>query len=168
MAGTDFTLPSLSEWFANSNVPSSDQAMAMLAAGDFNNMSTLQWDALQYSLNSTQTGCIRKGAIPLALATNATCLSGFSCPKSSDEEPPQYCPPTEKCQILRDNQGTCSPQGRLEPQICGNGFYCPLGGKQQLDCPNGTYCPQGTLEPIKCDVRYLQYSWLREVSNIHF
>jgi hypothetical protein len=45
----------------------------------YDNMSTIQFDALAYSLNYTQTGCYRPGALPVALASNDTCLSGWYC-----------------------------------------------------------------------------------------
>ncbi|KAK4981718.1 hypothetical protein LTR28_002977, partial [Elasticomyces elasticus] len=43
----------------------------------FQNMSTLQWDEAVYSLPTSQTGCYRPGAIPMALAANDTCNLGF-------------------------------------------------------------------------------------------
>lgn len=45
----------------------------------FHNMSTKEFDAYAYSLNQSQTGCYRQGALPLALAKNDTCLDGFFC-----------------------------------------------------------------------------------------
>lgn len=50
------------------------------------------------------------------------------------------------------NRVTTPPQGRFEPKVCANGYYCPgtNGGKQQIPCPEGTYCPTGSREPIKC------------------
>ena len=45
----------------------------------FNNMSSIQFDEAAYSLNDTQTGCYRKGALPVALAENDTCLLGWYC-----------------------------------------------------------------------------------------
>ncbi|KAK5694215.1 hypothetical protein LTR97_009837 [Elasticomyces elasticus] len=43
----------------------------------FANMSTLDFDLASYALNDTQTGCYRKGALPVALAQNDTCLPGW-------------------------------------------------------------------------------------------
>lgn len=51
---------------------------------------------------------------------------------------------------MRAGKRTCNPQGVLEPKICANGHYCPLGGKQEIACPKGTFCPSGTLAPFKC------------------
>ncbi|KAK4937301.1 hypothetical protein LTR66_015221, partial [Elasticomyces elasticus] len=71
---------------------------------------------------------------------------------STDQAPPQYCPPTEACQVSRSMKGTCGfPQGVLEPWICHPGYYCPPGGKSQLTCPKGYFCPQGSYQPTKCD-----------------
>ncbi|KAG9877171.1 hypothetical protein KCV05_g21830, partial [Aureobasidium melanogenum] len=73
-------------------------------------------------------------------------------PNSNDEHPPQMCPPTWQCAVLRANQGTCPyPQGALEPLVCPGGSYCPPGGKIRIPCEAGTFCPQGSFEPIKCD-----------------
>ncbi|KAK1811150.1 hypothetical protein LTR12_014491 [Friedmanniomyces endolithicus] len=116
----------------------------------FTNMSTKAFDLAAYSLNSTQTGCYRPGALPVALAQNDTCLLGWYCPASSDSFPPQYCPPFEQCTVIRSTKGTCNVQGVLEPHICADGFYCPPGGKQQVVCPKGTFCPSGSYQPLKC------------------
>ncbi|KAK1824150.1 hypothetical protein LTR12_001451 [Friedmanniomyces endolithicus] len=116
----------------------------------FSNMSTKAFDLAAYSLNSTQTGCYRPGALPVALAQNDTCLLGWYCPASSDSFPPQYCPPFEQCTVIRSTKGTCNVQGVLEPHICADGFYCPPGGKQQVVCPKGTFCPSGSYQPLKC------------------
>ncbi|KAK3675527.1 hypothetical protein LTR78_004610 [Recurvomyces mirabilis] len=117
----------------------------------FNNMSSKQFDAAAYSLNTSQTGCYRQGAMPVALAGNDTCLLGWYCPNSTDDFPPQYCPPDETCLAKRSSRATCdSVQGWLEPKICADGFYCPPGGKQQLPCPEGTFCPSGSYEPWNC------------------
>ncbi|KAK4507823.1 hypothetical protein PRZ48_001558 [Zasmidium cellare] len=116
----------------------------------FANMSTKEFDVTAYSLNDSQRGCYRAGALPIALATNDTCTLGFYCPNSSDELPPQYCHPDETCAIMRASRKTCNPQGRFEPKICADGHYCPLGGKQEIPCPKGTFCPSGSFEPIKC------------------
>ena len=45
----------------------------------FNNMSTRAFDEAAYSLNHSQTGCYRRGALPVALADNDTCLLGWHC-----------------------------------------------------------------------------------------
>ncbi|TKA69214.1 hypothetical protein B0A55_07739, partial [Friedmanniomyces simplex] len=116
----------------------------------FHNMSTKQFDLAAYSLNYTQTGCFRPGALPVALAENDTCLLGWHCPASNDEYPPQYCPPYEQCTVIRSTKGTCNIQGVLEPHICADGFYCPPGGKQQIVCPKGTFCPTGSYQPLNC------------------
>ncbi|KAF2172517.1 hypothetical protein M409DRAFT_17750 [Zasmidium cellare ATCC 36951] len=116
----------------------------------FANMSTKEFNVTAYTLNSSQRGCYRVGALPIALGTNDTCALGFHCPKSSNEFPPQYCHPTEECAVMRASRRTCDPQGTLEPKVCANGFYCPPGGKQQLPCPKGTFCPSGSFEPFNC------------------
>ncbi|KAG8631658.1 hypothetical protein KVT40_000798 [Elsinoe batatas] len=115
------------------------------------NMSSMAWASSQITLRYPTTGCLREAAIPLPLAPGDFCLDGFYCPNSTDQMPPQYCPPTEACQVSRDHGQFCSPQGLLEPQICGQGFYCPPRGKQQLECPSGHFCPYGTISPVKCD-----------------
>ncbi|KAI9739310.1 MAG: hypothetical protein M1834_007523 [Cirrosporium novae-zelandiae] len=114
------------------------------------NMSSLESDEILYSLNSSTTGCYRKGAIPVALARNDTCNLGFYCPNSTNDQPPQYCPPAESCQGARLTKATCPEQGRLEPIVCKMGFYCPLGGKQMLPCPESTFCPMGSYQPLNC------------------
>ncbi|THY60006.1 hypothetical protein D6C97_03915 [Aureobasidium pullulans] len=133
-----------------------------------NDMTTMQFNEWAFSLGDTQTGCYNKGSLPLALATNDTCLLGFWCkssghvhhsfmlipagPNSDDEHPPQMCPPTWQCAVLRANQATCPfAQGDLEPLICPGGSYCPPGGKTRIPCDAGTFCPQGSYKPIKCD-----------------
>ena len=45
----------------------------------YNNMSTKQFDEMAYALNYTQTGCYRQGSLPVALASNDTCLPGWHC-----------------------------------------------------------------------------------------
>jgi len=42
-------------------------------------MQSMQFNAWSYSLNYTQTGCYRPGALPVALAMNNTCMPGFHC-----------------------------------------------------------------------------------------
>ncbi|KAF7197039.1 ABC transporter G family member 25 [Pseudocercospora fuligena] len=121
-----------------------------LANSGYTNMSTKQFDLLAYSLNYSSSSCYRKGALPVALAFNDTCNLGFYCPNSSNELPPQYCHPTEQCQIMRAGRQTCSPQGPLEPKICANGHYCPKGGKHEIQCEKGTFCPSGSYKPFKC------------------
>ncbi|KAK3647347.1 hypothetical protein LTR56_008179 [Elasticomyces elasticus] len=123
----------------------------------FANMSTLDFDLASYALNDTQTGCYRKGALPVALAQNDTCLPGWHCPASNATYPPQYCHPTEQCQAKRMHRQTCNIQGVLEPKICADGFYCPpnIGGKKELVCPKGTFCPSGSYVPRNCS--YLAY-----------
>jgi hypothetical protein len=54
-------------------------------------------------------------------ASNKPILTNLG-PNSNDEHPPQMCPPTWQCAVLRANQGTCPyPQGALEPLICPGG-----------------------------------------------
>lgn len=43
------------------------------------NMSSRQYDAYVYSLNRSDTGCNRRGALPVPLANNDTCLPGWNC-----------------------------------------------------------------------------------------
>lgn len=42
-------------------------------------MQSMEFNAWSYSLNYTQTGCYRPGALPVALAMNDTCMPGFHC-----------------------------------------------------------------------------------------
>lgn len=78
------------------------------------------------------------------------CCSLDTGPHSNDERPPQYCHPSEVCQIRRAGRQTCQPQGYLEPKICADGFYCPPGGKELILCPKGTFCPSGSYRPLNC------------------
>jgi len=65
------------------------QSLAVQDAGRLNanlldsfeneDMQSMQFNAYAYSLNHTQTGCYRPGALPVALAMNDTCLPGFHC-----------------------------------------------------------------------------------------
>jgi len=55
----------------------SDANLAYLS--QFNNMSSGEFDAAAYNLSDAQTGCYRKGALPVALATGDTCLQGWYC-----------------------------------------------------------------------------------------
>lgn len=43
------------------------------------NMSSREYDASVYSLGYKDTGCYRKGALPVPLAANDTCLPGWFC-----------------------------------------------------------------------------------------
>ncbi|EMC93677.1 hypothetical protein BAUCODRAFT_150956 [Baudoinia panamericana UAMH 10762] len=131
--------------------PSATGSITFSDLAQYGNMSSKQFDLAAYSLNYSQTGCYRPGALPVALAQNDTCSLGFHCPASSDQNPPQYCHPYEICQVIRATKGTCNPQGVYEPKICANGHYCPPGGKQELPCPKGTYCPSGSYKPRDCD-----------------
>ena len=45
----------------------------------FNNFSTRQYDKYVFSLKSGRTGCYRRGALPVPLARNDTCLPGWYC-----------------------------------------------------------------------------------------
>ncbi|THX21476.1 hypothetical protein D6D17_00014 [Aureobasidium pullulans] len=140
---------------ANHSALANDATLSPRAYTDpsvLNDMTTMQFNEWAFSLGDTQTGCYNKGSLPLALATNDTCLLGFWCPNSDDEHPPQMCPPTWQCAVLRANQATCPfAQGDLEPLICPGGSYCPPGGKARIPCDAGTFCPQGSYKPIKCD-----------------
>lgn len=42
-------------------------------------MQSMEFNSWAYSLNYTQTGCYRPGALPVALAANDTCMPGFHC-----------------------------------------------------------------------------------------
>jgi hypothetical protein len=65
------------------------QSLAVQDAGRLNanlldsfegqDMQSMTFNAYAYSLNYTQTGCYRPGALPVALAMNDTCLPGFHC-----------------------------------------------------------------------------------------
>ncbi|KAH0355838.1 hypothetical protein KCU83_g1524, partial [Aureobasidium melanogenum] len=104
---------------------------------DMTSMQFNQWSILLYAAKDN--------------ASNKPILTNLG-PNSNDEHPPQMCPPTWQCAVLRANQGTCPyPQGSLEPLICPGGSYCPPGGKIRIPCEAGTFCPQGSFEPIKCD-----------------
>jgi hypothetical protein len=74
-------------------------------------------------------------------------------PNNTDAHPPEYCPPTPECLIVRlqENQNRCfQPQGLYEPIVCAPGHYCPSPGKEQILCPKGHYCPVGSASPRKC------------------
>lgn len=65
------------------------QSLAVQDAGRLNanlldsfedqDMQSMTFNAYAYSLNWTQTGCYRPGALPVALAMNDTCMPGFHC-----------------------------------------------------------------------------------------
>ncbi|RMZ19812.1 hypothetical protein D0859_16193 [Hortaea werneckii] len=162
----------LASTFASANASAHSVQMADLA--QYDNMNTKNFNHFAYSLNYTQTGCFSQGALPVALASEDICLPGWYCPNSSLLNPPQLCPPYERCQILRANRLTCNPQGLYEPIICPAGYYCPAsttttsfslspstttirskrrerGGKEKKICPKGHFCPQGSVEAIRCD-----------------
>jgi len=102
----------------------------------FQNFSNAEAGQAILLLNSTVTGCVQQGAIPITLLHD-TCNLGFFCPNSSRTAPPQYCPPSPECAGTRLSKGTCEPQGILEPVVCPAGFYCPEGGKQKIACEKG-------------------------------
>ncbi|KAI6897325.1 hypothetical protein KC348_g17757, partial [Hortaea werneckii] len=113
----------LNTLFTTANASAHPVQIADLARYD--NMNTKDFSHFAYSLNYTQTGCFSQGALPVALASEDICLPGWYCPNSSPLNPPQFCPPYERCQILRANRLSCNPQGLYEPIICPAGFYCP-------------------------------------------
>ena len=78
------------------------------------------------------------------------CLPGFLCPNSNFAAPPQYCPPTEECLLIRSDKGTCKSQGLFEPTVCPPGHYCPAPGQNKIVCPKGHFCPQGSFRPTRC------------------
>lgn len=43
------------------------------------NMSSRQYNAYVFSLGPERTGCFRRGALPVPLAANDTCLPGWNC-----------------------------------------------------------------------------------------
>lgn len=43
------------------------------------NFSSREYNAYVYSLNRRRTGCDRRGALPVPLAANDTCLPGWNC-----------------------------------------------------------------------------------------
>ncbi|KAF7854202.1 hypothetical protein EAF04_010499 [Stromatinia cepivora] len=95
------------------------------------------------------------GALPVALSNINSCNLGFFCPHNTDQIPPQYCPPTPECEIIRLETlwNTCQQsQGLYVPMICKSGYYCPHGGRERILCPSGNYCPLGSFKPIQCDV----------------
>lgn len=67
---------------AFASATASNYEIAQLA--QFNNMSSKQFDAAAYSLNYTQTGCYRQGSLPVALASNDTCMPGWYCTYTTD------------------------------------------------------------------------------------
>ncbi|APA14592.1 hypothetical protein sscle_13g093620 [Sclerotinia sclerotiorum 1980 UF-70] len=94
------------------------------------------------------------GALPIALSNINSCSLGFFCPNNTDQVPPQYCPPTPECEIIRLETlwNTCQQsQGPNVPMICESGYYCPHGSRRQILCPSGYYCPLGSFKPIQCD-----------------
>lgn len=63
----------------NNVVGNSGNAANLAQLQQNGNMSSRQYGAYVYSLNSSDTGCLRSGALPVPLATNDTCLSGWNC-----------------------------------------------------------------------------------------
>ncbi|CAK4032452.1 ABC transporter, ABC-G family, WBC-type [Lecanosticta acicola] len=146
-------LPSLSS--LSSELPAASSALATIPgfndSQNVNMVGTLEYNSYAYrDMSESERGCYRKGALPVALASNDTCSPGFHCPNSNDTHPPQFCHPSELCQVQRANKATCDPQGVLEPKICANGHFCPLGGKRETLCPKGTFCPSGSVQPFNC------------------
>jgi hypothetical protein len=102
--------------------------------------------------SSPNTTCLSGGkASPLS--STVTCLDGFYCPFNSLENPPEVCPPTPECRMVRlqEYHNNCEhAQGTYEPTVCQPGFYCSSGGRTKILCPKGYYCPLGAVEPLKC------------------
>lgn len=63
------------------DVAGSDANIAQLTRNG--NMSSRQYDASVYSLKYKDTGCNRRGALPVPLAANDTCLPGWYCEYNS-------------------------------------------------------------------------------------
>lgn len=103
-------------------------------------------------MSSFNTTCL-SGDNGSPLSSNVTCLDGFYCPSNSLEHPPEICPPTPECRLVRlqEYHNSCDrAQGTYEPTVCQPGYYCSPGGQTQTLCPEGYYCPQGAVEPWKC------------------
>ncbi|KAK7178880.1 hypothetical protein DPSP01_004862 [Paraphaeosphaeria sporulosa] len=127
------------------------EGMLMPNGKYYTNFSTLESAGSYRTLNSSTTGCYAEnGSMPILLAEKDDCNLGFFCPNSTDNAPPQYCPPSFQCQALRMTGKDCPPQGLLEPVVCQGGYYCPKGGKEKIECPKGSYCPFGSFEPWPC------------------
>lgn len=105
--------------------------------------------------------CLSPAGLPLSNryntyvegATENKCELPDTGPNNSFHNPPQYCPPTNECQItrLQTLHNSCSiPQGIYEPVVCAPGFFCPAGGSKQLPCPSRHYCPLGSFRPWRC------------------
>ena len=65
------------DWSGLEERQSTAEALAQLS--QFNNMSSRQYDAYVYQLTYKQTGCYQRGALPIPLAANNTCLPGWYC-----------------------------------------------------------------------------------------
>lgn len=114
------------------------------------NLTTFNNSAPIALLHESFTGCYSNGSIPILLAKNDTCNLGFFCPNSTNESPPQQCPPSQKCMATRLTKAQCLPQGVLEPVVCKPGYYCPPGGKKQIRCDKGKFCPMGSYQQWDC------------------
>lgn len=73
---TDYTMGVPRELFSEL-----DERQAQLS--QFNNMSSRQYDAYVFQLTYKQTGCYQRGALPIPLAANNTCLPGWYCKAES-------------------------------------------------------------------------------------
>lgn len=41
--------------------------------------------------------------------------------------------------------------GKMEPQLCSPGFYCPAP-QEKIKCPKGYFCPSGSFQTKPCDL----------------
>ncbi|KAI8847925.1 P-loop containing nucleoside triphosphate hydrolase protein [Chytridium lagenaria] len=91
--------------------------------------------------------------IPLDPNLVLTCDPGWYCPNldpANSTTLPVYCPPSAGCAAYRLGSMPCTPQGRFEPRVCKQGFYCPTY-RQMLPCPPGYFCTTAVVMGI-CDV----------------
>ena len=58
---------------------SGSTAAALAELSTFNNMSSRQYDKYVFSLDYKTTGCYQRGALPIPLNANGTCLPGWHC-----------------------------------------------------------------------------------------
>lgn len=56
-----------------------DATTALLELGLEDNMASTNFSLIAYNLTNRQTGCFRRGALPVALAWDDVCLPGFYC-----------------------------------------------------------------------------------------
>eukprot|EP01029_Cantina_marsupialis_P004430 TRINITY_DN14448_c0_g1_i4.p1 TRINITY_DN14448_c0_g1~~TRINITY_DN14448_c0_g1_i4.p1 ORF type:complete len:2721 (+),score=1122.55 TRINITY_DN14448_c0_g1_i4:133-8163(+) len=110
------------------------------------------------------------------------CPAGSYCYETGTSDPLQYlCPAGKYCLQLctdpvvcppgtyRDSLGASgiddchacpggkycnNPTGTVNPTVCEERKYCPVGSSEGLDCPGGSYCPVGSADPVTCPLSH--------------